>query len=166
MNEDNLQDVSQKQSAAMKPPLSSSARTVLDCFADNPVWGQLLPTLERLARLQDDVSACLPDTIKRRVKVVNLADDILALAVGSAALATKLRQTVPRIEAGLVARGWKVNAIQIRVQPETNSFISKSYQKKAKSAVVSSQASRSLAVLGEQLDDGPLKDAIARLASR
>jgi hypothetical protein len=150
----------------MKPPLSSSARTVLDCFADNPVWGQLLPTLERLGRLQDDLSACLPETIKRRVKVINLADDSLSLAVASAALATKLRQTVPRIEAGLTARGWKVNAIQIRVQPETNSSFSMSYEKKAKTAVVSSQASRSLLALSEQLEDGPLKHALAKLAQR
>jgi hypothetical protein len=150
----------------MKPPLSSSARTVLACFADSPVWGQLLPTLERLARLQDDLSACLPETIKRRVKVVSLSDDSLAVAVGSAALATKLRQTVPRIEAGLAARGWKVNAIQIRVQPETNLDNSTSYRKKPKSAVVSSQASQSLAALSEQLEDGPLKQAIAKLAGR
>ena len=150
----------------MKPPLSSFARPVFDCFADNPVWGQLLPTLERLARLQNDLSACLPETIKRRVKVVSLSEDALSVAVGSAALATKLRQTVPRIEAGLAARGWKVNAIQIRVQPEISSIISTSYQKKVKTAVVSSQASRSLAALSAQLEDGPLKDAIAKLAAR
>jgi len=149
----------------MKPPLSS-ARSVLDCFAENPVWGQLLPNLERLARLQVDLSACLPEAIKRRVQVVSLSQDTLFLAVASAALATKLRQTVPRMEAGLTSRGWKVNLIQIRVQPDTNTLNSKPYEKMSKSAVVSPQARRSLSALEQQLDEGPLKDAIGRLASR
>jgi hypothetical protein len=149
----------------MKPPLST-ARTIIDCFADNPVWGQLLPNLERLARLQVDVAACLPEAVKRRVQAVSLSQDTLVLAVGSAALATKLRQTVPRIEAGLNSRGWKVNLIQIRVQPDVNPMISMGYTKIGKNAVVSGAGRQSLQVLESQLEEGPLRNAIARLASR
>jgi hypothetical protein len=108
----------------------------------------------------------LPEAVKRRVQAVSLSQDTLVLAVGSAALATKLRQTVPRIEAGLNSRGWKVNLIQIRVQPDVNPIISMGYTKIGKNAVVSGAGRQSLQALESQLEDGPLRNAIARLASR
>jgi hypothetical protein len=150
----------------MKPPLPYSTRTVIDCFADNPVWGTLLPTLERLGKVQIDLNSCLPAGLKSKASVASFSDDNLCVAVASAAVATKLRQTLPRIEAGLHSRGWKVNAIQIRVQPGAMPYDSKTYKKNAKNAVVTSHARDTLTELAGHLEEGALRDAVARLAGR
>jgi hypothetical protein len=150
----------------MKPQLAYSTRTVLDCFADNPVWGTLLPTLERLGKVQIDLNACLPVGLKSKASVASFSNDNLCIAVASAAVATKLRQTLPRIEAGLQGRGWKVNAIQIRVQPDAIPLESTSYKKDPKQAVVTSHARQALQELTSHLEEGALRDAVERLANR
>jgi hypothetical protein len=150
----------------MKPTRPTNARSIIECCAEDPVWSRLLPGVERLSRLQTDLLACLPESLRRGIRAASFVDDALTIGTTSAALATKLRQTLPRIQSGLEGRGWKVSAIHLRVQPDDFLYKSNSYKKEPKQAVVSSQAKGSLTDLALSLEEGPLQAAVRRLASR
>jgi hypothetical protein len=75
----------------------------------------LLPTIQRNLSLQKDCMALLPFMFET-CEVMQLSDGMLSLSAPNAALATKLKQQCPKLQAGLQERGWQINAIRIKVQ--------------------------------------------------
>jgi len=83
---------------------------------------QSQPLVRLLRRLQesrarfDTIGAQLPDTLRDQVRPGPLDDDGWSLLVANGAAASKLRQLVPLLDATLLAQGWPVASIRIRVQ--------------------------------------------------
>lgn len=80
------------------------------------------PTLARLAQISrestrrlDAISAMLPEAIRPCVKAGPIDDSGWCLVADNAAVASKLRQLLPPMQAELAARGVEVTAIRIRV---------------------------------------------------
>ncbi len=77
--------------------------------------GALLPTASRLAQLQTVCEILQPQAFAA-CRVVNVSNGQLQVAVPNAALATRLRQQLPRLLSGLRDKGWPVEEIRLKVQ--------------------------------------------------
>ena len=75
----------------------------------------LLPTLGQLAQLQTDCERLLP-TLFASCRVLQLREGALQVAVPNAALATRLKQVLPKLQEGLRQKGWPVDAVKLKVQ--------------------------------------------------
>lgn len=124
----------------------------------------LLPTAQRMLELRQDVLALLPATLGESCEVSE-SDGAVSLRVASAGVAAKLRQTLPRVERGLIERGWQVSAIRIRVQPRTIDDAPVTVTPR-NGPDMPADAIEAFASLGREVPDSPLKDAIERLVRR
>jgi hypothetical protein len=87
----------------------------VDFLRSNDKIAPLLPTLRRNASLQRDCGTALPAMFDS-CEVLQLADDQLTLSAPNAALASRLKQQLPKLQLFLQQRGWQINAIRIKVQ--------------------------------------------------
>jgi hypothetical protein len=81
----------------------------------NARMASLLPTAMRMASLQKDCAAALPPMFDN-CDVLSFEDAQLVLATPTSAVAAKLKQQVPKLQAALTKRGWQVNNIRLKVQ--------------------------------------------------
>jgi hypothetical protein len=81
----------------------------------NDRMASLLPTAMRMARLQRDCAAALPPMFAH-CEVLSFQDGRLVLATPTSAVAAKLKQQAPKLQATLMQRGWQVEAIRLKVQ--------------------------------------------------
>lgn len=131
----------------------------------NDKLSPLLPTIKRNLTLKKECSSVLP-AIFDSCEVLNLADDQLVLSIPNAALASKLKQQLPKLQAHLQHRGWQINAIKIKVQ------VKKTVEKTApvKQAILTHSALSAFKELENNLaanaQNTPLKAALERLLSR
>ena len=100
-----------------KPPRILSAQTLGSALAN-------CGPLESLQRRMRDSNARfevikpkLPGELSRHVKPGPVDDDGWSLLTGNAAVAAKLRQLVPRLEAALKDGGWQQTVIRIKLLP-------------------------------------------------
>jgi hypothetical protein len=75
----------------------------------------LWPTIKNLTALQKDCGAALPQLFLY-CQVLHLESEQLVLAAPNSALASKLKQQLPKLQASLQKAGWQINAIRIKVQ--------------------------------------------------
>jgi len=75
----------------------------------------LWPTIANIAALQKDCVAALPQVFFH-CEVLHLESEQLVIATPNAALATKLKQQLPKLIEALQKRGWQITAIRIKVQ--------------------------------------------------
>ena len=75
----------------------------------------LWPTITTIAALQKDCVTVLPQ-IFYHCDVLQLESEQLIVASPTSALATKLKQQLPKLMDALQKRGWQINAIRIKVQ--------------------------------------------------
>ncbi len=75
----------------------------------------LLPAIERMAALQKDCAAALPQMFKF-CEILSFDQGLLLLSTPNAALAAKLKQTVPKLKETLAKRGWVVTDVKLKVQ--------------------------------------------------
>ena len=75
----------------------------------------LWPTIANIAALQKDCVTALPNLFLY-CEVIQLESEQLILATPNAALATKLKQQLPKLQDYLQKRGWQINAIRLKVQ--------------------------------------------------
>lgn len=131
----------------------------------NDKLSPLLPTIRRNLKLKKDCSAVLASLFEH-CEVLNLVDDQLVLSTPNAALASKLKQQLPKLQTHLQQRGWQINAIKIKVQ------VKKTVEKIApgKQAKFSTAALSAFQQLDENLDNSPqntsLKSALAKLLKK
>lgn len=123
----------------------------------------LLPTLEKIAALQTDAERLLPG-IFNACRVIQLQEGQLQVAVPNAALATRLRQMLPKLQAGLRDKGWSVEGVRIKVQMMSGE--NHAPERPAAQAVLSAQAVQAFAELAQTLEASPLRDALQSLVKR
>ncbi|GJH21343.1 DUF721 domain-containing protein [Caballeronia novacaledonica] len=117
--------------------------------------------VEQVAALQRDLSSLLPDYLASNVEPGFIKDGVLALFAAHNALAARLRHLEPRLLSDLQQRGWAVNALKIRVRPQ-----SMKEPVPPKQARMSAAGASALQELAEALEPSPLQEALARMASR
>lgn len=105
----------QQNARQLHGPSSRSALGAVDFLNAHDKMAGLLPTVARMAALQKDCAAILPG-IFTACEVLQFESDKLVLSIPSAALAAKLKQTLPRLRESLIERGWQVSAIRLKVQ--------------------------------------------------
>jgi len=122
----------------------------------------VLATARRYMQIRHALINALPDGLGQICQVVKLDAACLTIAVPNGAHAAKLRQLAPRLADTLARAGWNVDEIKIRVL--AGSCAPPPYCPPAKEAIpLDGQALQAFSALGEQLQPGPLADAVARL---
>ncbi|TFW29130.1 DUF721 domain-containing protein [Massilia horti] len=88
---------------------------VFDFLRKNDRLASLLPTATRIARLQHDCAGALPAMFSN-CDVLSFQEGVLVLAVPSSAVAARLKQQLPKLQATLQQRGWQVESVRLKVQ--------------------------------------------------
>ncbi len=149
-----------------RPEQRTSAREALDFLQSSEKVSALLPTASRLAQLQQSCERLQPQVFAS-CRVVHLDNGLLQIAVPNAALATRLRQQLPRLAAGLRENGWPVEDIRLKVQVMPERLPAPPAPKKRELPVA---ALASFAALETSLDTDPrnegLRDALRMLLAR
>jgi hypothetical protein len=127
----------------------------------------LLPSAMRMGNLQRDCRLILPP-MYTACEVASLQEGTLTLAVPSSAVAAKLKQQVPKLQAALQKKGWQVEAIRIRIRMGSSVPVREAAQ--PSSLTLPPTAVEAFAELGDTLEDtaqnAPLIAAIKRLAEK
>lgn len=125
----------------------------------------LMPAVTRMAALQKDCAKLLPAMFDA-CDVLQYDADQLVLSTPNAALAAKLKQQLPKLQAHLVKSGWQVNVIRIKVQvakPRPREVFTKQIH-------LTPQALSALDQLGKTLENSPqnqtLIDAVRAMVAR
>ncbi|TFW01469.1 DUF721 domain-containing protein [Oxalobacteraceae bacterium OM1] len=132
-----------------------SASGVGDFLRLHDKLAALLPAVARLNALQKDCSDLLPNLFGPCM-VLHYDAGQLVLATPNAALATKLKQQLPKLQDGLSQRGWQVNAIRLKVQ--LGKIAEKS--RTLKDLELPGQALSAFEELRGSLDDSPTNAAL------
>ena len=86
-----------------------------DFLRRNDRMASLLPAATRMASLQKDVKVILPP-MYAGCDVMSLQEGVLTLAVPSSAVAAKLKQQAPKLQATLQKKGWQIDSVKIKIQ--------------------------------------------------
>lgn len=92
-----------------------TSHAATDFLRANDRMASLLPAVGRMARLQADCAAALP-AIFHNCDVLSFQEGVLILAVPSSALAARLKQLLPKLQATLLQKGWQVESTRIKLQ--------------------------------------------------
>jgi len=142
-----------------------AAQGAAEFLRSNDRLAALLPAVARVAALQKDCAAILP-ALFEHCSVLRIDAGQLVLAAPSSALATKLKQQLPKLQDGLLKRAWQVSAIRIKVQVRNIS------EKKLheKQLALPASALAALTALARDLEEAPanapLKGALGALLER
>lgn len=98
----------------------------------------LWPTVANITRLQKACAAVLPQLFLY-CQVLHLEAEQLVIAAPNSAMASKLKQQVPKLQVALQKAGWQVDAIRIKVQTQ-RSFSVEMPQKQCQLSDVALQA--------------------------
>jgi hypothetical protein len=88
---------------------------VTDFLRRNDKMAGLLPAAMRMASLQADCANALPAMFSN-CDVLSFEDASLVLATPSSAMASKLKQQLPKLLAALQKKGWQIVEIKLKVQ--------------------------------------------------
>lgn len=138
---------------------------VTDFLRSNERMASLLPTALRMADLQRDVGLALP-AMAGNCDVLAFQDGVLTLAVPSSAVAARLKQQLPKLQGTLLARGWQVASMRLKVQ------VTRAMPPRVETRVLElpPTAVEAFEELGDSLPDTPqnaaLVAAIKRLAAK
>lgn len=90
--------------------------TLLQATQDSPTLARLTGLVaESEARLQS-VEALIPVALRSCVRAGPIEGTVWCLILDNNAIAAKIRQLVPALEAHLRTKGWEVSAIRLKVQ--------------------------------------------------
>ncbi|WP_292937584.1 DciA family protein [Noviherbaspirillum sp.] len=143
------------QSTRRAGKTTSTVTGVTDFLRANDKMAKLLPAISRINALQKECAAILP-ALFDACSVIQFEAGNLVLATPNAALATKLKQQLPKLQDGLLKRGWQVNAIRIKVQ------VSNIAEKiiPPKQLALPAKAVSALASLNDALENSPQNEAL------
>lgn len=132
------------RSANRRPQTTKGAA---DFLRSDDKMAAILPTVMRMAALQKDCAEILP-VMFDACAIVQFESAQLVLSTPNAALASRLKQQLPKLQAALLKRGWQVNAVRLKVQ------VSASVPKVVlqKHAILPVRALSALAELGNTLE--------------
>lgn len=92
-----------------------AATGATEFLRSNSTMAALMPTVTRLVALQTDCARALP-AMFAHCDILQYEAAQLVLATPNAALAAKLKQQLPKLQAALQGRGWQIEAIRLKVQ--------------------------------------------------
>jgi len=84
-----------------------NAKGAADFLHAHDKMAAILPIVTRIAALQKDCAAILPAMFES-CSVFSFESDQLVLAIPNAAIASKLKQQIPKLVENLRSRGWQV----------------------------------------------------------
>ena len=148
---------------ARRPGQAPKTREVFEFLQTSDKLSALLPAARRVGQLQADCEQLLP-TLFASCRALQVREGQLQVAVPNAALATSLRQVLPKLQDGLREKGWAIDGIKLKVQPmpaEPQRPV-----KKLANHELPRNAVNSFAELASTLEDSPLKIALQALVSR
>lgn len=148
---------------ARRPTNRATTREASSFLQGDEVMAGLLPTLEKMAALQADARRILPGVFDS-CRVLQLREGQLHIAVPNAALATRIRQMLPKLQAGLREKGWAVDGIRIKVQMMSSE--DRLPERPTVQAALPTQAVQAFAALAQSLEASPLRDALQSLVKR
>lgn len=135
----------------------------LKWLVQDETGASVLATAQNLMQAEQIVRKAIPPVLAHSCRVANIDRQCITLAVPGAAHATRLRQLTPTLLRALVANGWNLNQVEIRVQAGLANFAKKAPPRKVqpldRGALACFQA------LKQNVTPGPLADAIDRLLS-
>jgi hypothetical protein len=137
------------------------AATALKWLVVDAAGASLVATAQNLMQAEAVVRKALPPVLAHSCRVANLDRQCLTLAVPAAAHATRLRQLTPTLLRALVAHGWNLNQVEIRVQAGLAAMSRQVPPREVRP--LDRQALDCFQDLQESVAPGPLADAISRL---
>ncbi len=140
----------------------SSSRELLEYLRSDDKLGALLPTAQQVATLQADCEQQLP-TLFSSCRVLQLRENTLHIGAPNAALATRLRQVLPKLQQGLRENGWDIEQIRLKVQLMPSQPAS---PPPPEPRVLPNGAIASFASLASEIAESPLRDAVQNLLKR
>ncbi len=148
---------------ARRPGPRPGAKDAFEFLQSSDKLAGLLPAARRIGQLQAHCEQLLP-TLFASCRALQIRDGQLQVAVPNAALATRLRQILPKLQEDLREKGWPVEGIRLKVQlmptePERP-------LRKPLAHELPGDAVRSFEALAASLEDSPLKDALQHLVAR
>lgn len=132
-----------------------TAKGAADFLRAHDKMAAIMPTVTRIAALQKDCAAALPAMFDS-CYVLSFEADNLVLAVPNAAIASKLKHQLPKLQDSLHKRGWQVIAIRLKVQV----IQEMPKPEKSKQLILPSGAISALATLENSLEDSPSNKAL------
>lgn len=108
---------------------------------------------------QGELDRALPAALAGHVRVMQLENGVLSLACDSGAVASRLRNQTDALIASLGKRGLALTAVRLSVNPELHARYTHPVEKMG----VPPAALEGLSHLESEIEEGPLKDALARL---
>ena len=145
---------------------ASPAHGAVDFLRAHDRMAALLPAAARMAELQKECLALLPETF-HACTVVQFEAGCLVFSAPNAALASKLKQRLPKVQEALLNRGWQVNAIRVKIKVAPSDAAPLASRKEKH---LPTQALSALSDLERELEASPrnaaLKAAIQTLLDR
>jgi hypothetical protein len=148
---------------SVKPPTKNKTVTLMDHLQRDAAADRIVPAALRLLDIEQHLRDLLPSALAGAVNVCQLHDGELLLSIQSAALATKLRQALPRLQEGLTGRGWKVSSILLTVQPAISANESGIYRKSEAARGIPRQALVAWSEILGTMPEGELSRAVENL---
>ena len=139
-------------------------RSLEDCLFSNDGIGRMSAQARRLMKLQRVLEQALPPGLAHCTRLANLKPGVAVLHAPNGALATKLRQLLPRLTESFRNEGVDLNEIRVKVQPVAQAWRPAQVQTPAVLGIQQKQGLTSLAASLPQ--DSPLRAALTRLVSR
>jgi hypothetical protein len=96
-------------------PAIRGTLTLADALDQSQSLAQLLQRLQQSQARFADIREQLPPSLRNQVRPGPIDDAGWSLLAPSGAVASKLRQLLPELQAALIARGWPETPIRIRV---------------------------------------------------
>jgi len=137
------------------------AQPVAEVLGRTDAFAPLRAGVEQIAAMERDLAQLLPDYLAASVEPGFVKDGTLVLFAAHNALAARLRHLEPRLVVDLQARGWALDALRIRVRPQ-----SVKEPPPPKQARMTPAGASALQELAETLPPSPLQQALAKMASR
>lgn len=135
-----------------------SAESLADLLARQMPPG-VASRAQSLLRLQATLDRALPAALTGHVRVRTLDAGVLSLACASGAQASRLKQQIDTLITALASRGVTVDSVRVSVDPA----LLAPYAPPADKPGLPPAALDGLAQLETGMEEGPLKDALARL---
>lgn len=136
----------------------------LGWLRENPQGALMLQTAREMLALEAVLAQALPAALAQRARVAHVEGGALTVMVPGAAHAARLRQLARSAAARLQDAGWPIERIVVRIdarcdtgQPQTSN---------GENRALDAQALRAFEALRNEIEPGPLSEAINRLLAR
>lgn len=141
---------------------SSGFKPINALMRENPALAPIQDRLRQFSRLQQSFADALPPGLNQSCRVATVEGSTLVIAVANGAIATKLKQILPRLLEKIrenKKQEQEVTAITVIVQPDRFTPPAVTHVGPARDPM----STEKLSELAESLEDSPLKATIERI---